>query len=121
MSVSGADPTSLTTSCPALTPSCFAKRAGWCCVRRRRTPRPGSPHDFPATRRLFECGLPLFERVPADVRADIELFVHGGLAILRKIEGQGYNVLTSRPALGKLEKLALVGDAALRKLKASFL
>jgi squalene synthase HpnC len=73
------------------------------------------------TRRLFECGLPLVARVPSDVRPDIELFVHGGLAILRKVEGQGYNVLASRPALGKWEKLTLVGDAAFRKLKAAFL
>jgi squalene synthase HpnC len=73
------------------------------------------------TRGLFQRGLPLTERMPPDVRADIELFVHGGLAILRKVERQGFNVLASRPALGKWEKLALVGDAALRKLKASFL
>jgi hypothetical protein len=59
--------------------------------------------------------------MPADVRADIELFVRGGLAILRKIERQGYNVWAARPALSKWEKLALVGGVAIRKLKASVL
>jgi squalene synthase HpnC len=72
------------------------------------------------TRDLFEHGLPLIPRTPADVRPDIELFARGGLAILRKIERQGYNVLAMRPALSKWEKLGLVGDVFLRKLKASF-
>ena len=72
------------------------------------------------TRDLFERGLPLIPRITADVRPDIELFARGGLAILRKIERQGYNVLAMRPALGKWEKLGLVGDVFFRKLKASF-
>jgi squalene synthase HpnC len=59
-------------------------------------------------RSLFQRGLPLVERVPADVRLDIELFVRGGLAILQKIEACGYNVWEARPALSKWEKASLV-------------
>jgi squalene synthase HpnC len=71
-------------------------------------------------RGLFQQGMPLIERMPSDVQADIELFIQGGLAILRKIEQQGYNVWATRPALSKWEKLILVGDVAVRKLKATF-
>jgi squalene synthase HpnC len=67
-------------------------------------------------RELFQDGLPLIERMPHDVQPDIELFVRGGQGILRKIEQQGYNVWQARPALGKWEKLALVGGVLARKL-----
>jgi squalene synthase HpnC len=70
-------------------------------------------------RELFHRGLPLVPRMPADVQADIELFIRGGLAILRKIERQGYNVLAARPALAKREKLALVAGVLWHKVKAS--
>ena len=46
-------------------------------------------------------GLPLVPLVPADVRMDIELFLRGGLGILGKIEGVGYNVWQTRPVLNK--------------------
>ena len=45
--------------------------------------------------------------IPRSVRADIELFIEGGLAILRKIAQAGYDVLTDRPRLSKWEKGAL--------------
>jgi len=66
------------------------------------------------TRRLFEDGLPLVDRVPEDVRTDIELFAQGGLSILRKIEEIGYNVWQTRPVLKKWEKLALLGNVLCR-------
>jgi squalene synthase HpnC len=71
------------------------------------------------TRELFCRGWPLIARMPKEVRADIELFIRGGLAILRKIEEQGYNVWQARPALTKWDKLSLVGGVLLGKLKAS--
>ncbi len=71
------------------------------------------------TRDLFYQGLPLLERVPVSVRPDIELFIRGGLAILRKIERYRYNVWATRPALAKWEKAALIGGMALRRLNAS--
>jgi squalene synthase HpnC len=68
------------------------------------------------TRDLFYRGMPLVERVPAEFGVDVELFLRGGLAILRKIERLGYNVWDRRPTLAKWEKAALLGGACLRKL-----
>ncbi len=68
------------------------------------------------TRQLFEQGRPLIARMPADVQVDIALFIEGGLAILRKIEAQGYNVWQTRPSLAKWEKAALAGRVWLRQL-----
>jgi squalene synthase HpnC len=62
------------------------------------------------TRSLFARGAPLIERVPADLRADVELFLKGGLGILGKIERAGYDVWARRPVLTKWEKgLLLLG------------
>ncbi len=68
------------------------------------------------TRELFFRGLPLAERMPEAMRADIELFAQGGLAILRKIEQQGYNVWARRPVLTKWEKGMLLAGALWRRL-----
>jgi squalene synthase HpnC len=68
------------------------------------------------TRELFQRGMPLVARIPASVRPDIELFIRGGLAILRKVELQGYNVWHTRPALTRWEKLALVGRVFLGQI-----
>jgi squalene synthase HpnC len=70
------------------------------------------------TRDLFYRGLPLLDRVPAEVRPDIELFLRGGLAILRKIERCRYNVWAARPVLAKWEKAALLTGTLLRRLNA---
>jgi squalene synthase HpnC len=67
-------------------------------------------------RDLFFHGYPLVDRVPAGVRADIELFIEGGLAILSKIERQGYNVWSRRPVLAKWEKGRLVLGVLWRRL-----
>ena len=65
-------------------------------------------------RRLFEEGMPLVALVPADVQADIELFMRGGLGILGKIEAAGYDVWQARPVLRKWEKISLVGGVLWR-------
>jgi squalene synthase HpnC len=67
-------------------------------------------------RNLFMQGMPLIDRIPDALRPDIELFVRGGLAVLRKIELGGYNVWQCRPKLAKWEKAALVGRVWLRRL-----
>jgi len=69
------------------------------------------------TRDLFVRGRPLVERMPAAYRSDVELFVAGGLAILKKIEQAGYNVWAERPALAKWEKAALMGGALWRRVR----
>jgi len=63
------------------------------------------------TRYLFQRGWPLVERMPRDVRIDIELFIQGGLAILRKVEEVGYNVWQTRPVLSKMDKVRLLATA----------
>jgi squalene synthase HpnC len=60
------------------------------------------------TRTFFHEGRPLLATLPAKIRPDIELFSRGGLAILEKIERQGYNVWQARPALSKWEKARLM-------------
>lgn len=59
-------------------------------------------------RRLFSQGLPLLYMVPKRLRLDLELFTRGGEEILNLIEAQGYDVLTSRPALSKGRKVGLI-------------
>jgi squalene synthase HpnC len=71
--------------------------------------------DF--ARRLFEEGLPLIGMVGRDLAVDLDLFSRGGLAILRVIERQDYDVLSARPAIAKRTKLAL----ALRAVGGKFL
>lgn len=59
-------------------------------------------------RPLFQTGLQLCPMVARRVRRDIELFNRGGLAILDRIEAQGYDVLTRRPALSNIQKTGLM-------------
>lgn len=59
-------------------------------------------------RELFEKGLPLIGKVDRRLALDLDLFSRGGLEILRKIERQGYNVLSRRPAISKVERVGLV-------------
>jgi squalene synthase HpnC len=71
------------------------------------------------TRKLFYQGQPLLGGIPSTLRVDIELFIRGGLAILRKIEQAQYNVWTTRPVLGRWEKAGLLTATVLRRLSAS--
>jgi squalene synthase HpnC len=76
-------------------------------------------YEVDRTFNLFYRGWPLLERVPAAMRADIELFIQGGLAILRKIERRQYNVWKARPVLAKWEKAALLTRALWCRLRAA--
>lgn len=67
-------------------------------------------------RARFARGWPLVDRLRGDLAASVDLFTRGGLAILGKIEARGYDVLTERPTLGKLDKLGLLGRAVLGRL-----
>ncbi len=64
------------------------------------------------TRGFFERGKPLLKMVPREFRIDLDLFIRGGEAILRAIEKQNYDVLTSRPRIGKWAKFRLLLRAA---------
>ena len=72
------------------------------------------------TRDMFYRGMPLIERMPPSMQADIELFLQGGLAILRKIEQGGYNVWARRPTLARWEKGALLAGALWRRVRPRF-
>ncbi len=67
-------------------------------------------------RELFYRGYPLVDEVPQDIQADVELFIEGGLAILRKIEEVQYDVWAQRPKLAKWEKGKLVAGALWRRV-----
>lgn len=66
-------------------------------------------------RTLFGEGLPLLDRVPGHLRVDLALFSRGGLAILDKIERQGYDTISRRPQLTKIEKGWIFLQAMTRK------
>jgi squalene synthase HpnC len=70
-------------------------------------------------RDLFERGLPLVQLIPRSVRVDVELFARGGLAILRKIEEQGYNVWQRPPRLNKFDKARLMVGVLTRRWRRS--
>ena len=55
-------------------------------------------------RSIFEAGRPLLDLVPRFLRADIQLFLEGGLAILKQIEAIDYDVWSSRPRVSKSQK-----------------
>jgi len=59
-------------------------------------------------RNLFLEGLPLARMVDRRLSFDLELFSRGGLKILQKVESRDYDVLLTRPAIGKAERMALL-------------
>jgi squalene synthase HpnC len=77
-------------------------------------------HEVDFARSLFEQGLPLIAMVGHELALDLDLFSRGGLAILRAIEQQDYDVLHTRPSLSRSTKLALVLRAVSGKLLPSF-
>ncbi|MCH8856172.1 MAG: squalene/phytoene synthase family protein [Proteobacteria bacterium] len=71
-------------------------------------------YEVGRARALFRAGMPLIERVAKPARIDIALFTAGGLAVLRAIERQDYDVLSRRPALTGFDKAKLFGMAFIR-------
>ncbi len=61
-------------------------------------------------------GWPLARRMPGKLAVDVDLFTRGGLAILDRIAAQDYDVLTSRPEVGKAAKFGLLGRSILGAL-----
>jgi squalene synthase HpnC len=59
-------------------------------------------------RELFLIGLPLNRMVNRRLAVDLELFSRGGMRILDKIEQQGYDVLSRRPKISKVERVSLL-------------
>ncbi len=70
------------------------------------------------TRALFMRGRPLIELMPPDLRIDVDLFISGGQAVLRKIDQVGYNVWARRPIVSKWDKITLLAGAVCKRLGA---
>jgi squalene synthase HpnC len=87
-------------------------------AERRPTPQFLAMMKFEVARarEWFAKGLPLIKMVNRELALDLELFSRGGQEILDAVERQGYDVLTSRPAISKPRKLWLVLRAAAGKL-----
>jgi squalene synthase HpnC len=66
-------------------------------------------------RGLFIKGLPLADRVDRRLAIDLDLFSRGGLKVLEKIERRDYDVLGARPAVSKMERVALLLGALKRR------
>ncbi|MCY2934658.1 MAG: squalene synthase HpnC [Planctomycetota bacterium] len=71
------------------------------------------------TRLLFQTGLPLTLKLKGRARMAIKLFHDGGVATLDSIEKLGYDVLTSRPKVGKMKQLSLMIKILLQSLASS--
>jgi squalene synthase HpnC len=65
-------------------------------------------------RELFLEGLPLVGMVNRRLSLDLDLFSRGGMKVLDKIERQGYDVLASRPAISKVERVRLLLESLAR-------
>jgi squalene synthase HpnC len=65
-------------------------------------------YEVDYARKMFHAGLPLIGMVDKELALDLDLFSSGGLAILRAIERQDYNVLRARPSISKSRKVALL-------------
>ena len=70
--------------------------------------------EIERAREMFRRGLPLIDRVVKPARVDVALFTAGGLAVLRAIERQDYDVLSRRPTLSRWSKARLLAVALLR-------
>ena len=59
-------------------------------------------------RGLFSQGMKLVDTLHGRFKLDVALFSLGGMKVLDAIEGQGFDVLSRRPALSKASKLRLM-------------
>jgi squalene synthase HpnC len=60
------------------------------------------------TKEIFKEGMKLCAMVDKRVRLDIEMFSRGGQEIIRRIEAQKHDVLTTRPEIPKSRQLAML-------------
>ena len=73
-------------------------------------------YEVNVAREMFAQGMPLLNLVDRELALDLDLFTRGGLEILRAIERQQYDVLSSRPSISKGTKMALAARAVSGKL-----
>lgn len=68
-------------------------------------------------REFFLNGLPLARMVDRRLALDLDLFSRGGLRVLEKIEGLNYDVLSSRPAISRTERVGLLIGSLFRVVR----
>ncbi len=68
-------------------------------------------------RELLGAGRALVGRLPRGLAVDVDLFGRGGLAILDRIQAQGFDVWRRRPEVSKAAKLGLLMRALLARGK----
>lgn len=73
-------------------------------------------HECDRAEKMFHDGLPLAKSVKPWLANDVKLFAHGGLQTLRAIRKIDFDVLNSRPKVGKLKQFGLVLRALTRSL-----
>lgn len=71
-------------------------------------------HEVSRALTLFEAGRPLPNRLDFPLSWEIRLTWLGGREVLRKIRKQGFDTLTSRPALSKVDWIPLLVRSLLR-------
>jgi len=62
-------------------------------------------------RTFLLAGAPLVHEGPREIRFELALTLRGGLAILKRVEGIGYDVLHHRPVIPLLEKARIAAMA----------
>jgi len=65
-------------------------------------------YEIEWTRAMLEDGLRLAELVESRLAREVRIFAWGGLAILRCIEAENYDVLTRRPTVPRWRQMGLV-------------
>ncbi len=63
------------------------------------------------TRDHFRRGLPLIGRASGHLRVDLRAFTLGGLAALRSVEDRGYDVLSGRASISRLDRALILPNA----------
>ena len=62
-------------------------------------------------RSYLRAGVPLVEHVPRQFAVDVDLFIRGGLSVLKAIRHVDYNVWQRRPTVKKWKKIGLLMGA----------
>ncbi len=70
---------------------------------------------------FLRAGLPLVESVPPWLQLEIDLFIHGGLRILREIESLQFRVWEHRPHVSRWAIAQLFADSLFRRAKRRFI
>ncbi len=71
-------------------------------------------YEVDRTRDLFTKGEPLLKMVDRRLQLDLQMFTAGGVEVLRRIEAQGYDVLTARPSIPKSRQLTMLAKRLVR-------